>query len=375
MERRLPPSVVQWTRGLNAAWQVVFAGRRGSIRLGAGPCSDHALLVIFEGTRDTPPSVVAVCANAPVASRKGAMPIGDEATARLNALAKMRPGIVFGLPKAEFQKGPFAAFNAAEHLEKHARTEFFAARPLSPAKCLRPDSVVLRHRASLLAHCGIEYVETEGAIVVPTLGPALSICPKAIAAIHRGASDEHSTRRIAKVPGGWRIPYSVVDAGLIARIAKALEPGIRKLRERYDTNADLALPFRANPRRPTTLVECTKLPRCVVEWILRMPPGGLKYDAVLAFAGFANATNRRDEVYDVAIRMCPGIAHQLRKGQRDFTKTTRTCDDIRANPSYYERLGLVCTCAQPQPSAEILSALGVFTPSPGQPETKKQRFF
>lgn len=374
MRRALRPCARRWVEGLDAAWQVVSAGTNDSICLqGSGPHSDNAVLVIFEGKT---PSAVAVQAGATVVTRAGSMPLGQGATDQFNALAKLRTRITFGLSSNQFNRGPIAAFDHRV-VEKHARIEYFTSKPRDPASMLRPETVVLRHIDDLLVHCGIEFVHADdaAAIIVPTLGPALGICPAAIAAIHRGILDPSSTYRMAKVESGWRIPIGVVEAGLVARIGAAFRPGLEKVHERYDENACLKNPFRSNPRRPTALAAVSNLPKCVVKWFLAIPKDGLKNDHRRVFAGFATATNRPDEVYALAHEIRPDLSSQLSQAQK-WKRSTRTCGDVLMNPSMYAKLGLVCDCGESRKRSVAES--DVFTSdsleSPSSEDEKRHRF-
>jgi hypothetical protein len=340
--------VATFVEGLAAAWEVVVAGTGDCIRLPpGGPASDNAVVVVFESPS---PAVVVVPEGVELVRRAGAMPIGPDAVAVLNALSKQRKRVPFGLKPTPFQRGPVAALKTGR-IEQHARLEFFDNAQKDLGRIFGPETAVLRHIDTLLGHCGITVVaRDELAIVVQALGPLLGICPAAIAAIHRGGLDPESTYRIAKVDAGWRIPISIVEAGLVARVAAAFRPGIDVLHDRYDGNGDLAKPFRANPRRPTTLAEVTSLPKCVVRWFLELPKGGLKNQERMTFAGFANATNRAKEVYELATQLRPDLRAQLKEAM-GWKMTRRTCSDVLLFPSKYAAMGLVCDCESEEDSS------------------------
>jgi hypothetical protein len=341
--KQVRPKVVAFFEGLSAVWQVVSAGTRTSIRLPpGGPYSDNAVVVVFEAAPQ--PLITVVPSGVEEVSRAGAMPIGPDAAQLLNALSATRERVSFGLRPVPFERGPIAVLRPGR-IEQHARLERFDGKVLDPVRLLRPLDVVLHHLDALLDHCGIDFARGEDAIVVPTLGPVLGICPAAVGAIPRGSCDPASTYRVAKVPtGGWRIPIGTIEAGVVARVGAALRPGISTLRARYEENADLQKPFRINPRRPTTLAGVTQLPKCVVKWFLQIPPNGLKIEHRKVFAGFANATNRADEVFALACEVRPDLKKQLGEAKQ-WTRVTRTCGDILMRPSNYARLGLACDCA------------------------------
>ena len=347
MIRKLDPKTAAFFEERSAAWQVVSAGTRTQIRLPeGGPFSDNAVVVVFERPV---PSIVVVPAGDELVCRAGAMPIGPEAGARLDELAKLRVRTPFGLRKTAFERGPVAAMkDASKTVENHVRVEFFNGKKSDPIRLFSPRAAVLRHIDSLLEHCGVRVASWDDeAVVVKDLGSALGVVPGAIAAIHRGGSDPESTYRIAKVDNGWRVPISIFEAGLLARVGRAFRAGIDVLHARYDSNRDLEKPFRANPRRPTELASVTKLPRCVVEWFLEIPERGLKIEHRKLFAGFANETNRASEVYEIAKKARPDLIPQLREAE-GWKTIRRTCGDILMNPSKYATLGLVCNCGASQ---------------------------
>lgn len=378
MSRRLGPTVASFFASRTAAWQVVSAGLRNELRLPpGGPFSDNAVAVVFEGRS---PSIVVVPAGEEIVRRAGAMPMGPEAGARLDALAELRVRAPFGLKATELDRGPIAAMkDSSRKIEQHVRLEFFDGKEIDPVRLLTPAGVVLRHVDSILSHCGVavKFLD-DAAIVVETLGPALSLCPGAIGAIPRGNCDPESTFRIARVENGWRIPIGTVEAGVLARISKALRPGIERLHARYDTSGDLAKPFRSNPRRPTRLASVTNLSKCVVKWFLAIPKGGLKIEHRRTFAGFVNATNRAEEVYKLAGELRPDLLPQL-KESKGWKTLRRTCGDVLMNPSRYAALGLVCDCGDASETAlkRAASETDVFSPeSPlSSDEDKRARFF
>ena len=152
--------------------------------------------------------------------------MGPEAGARLDALAELRARTPFGLKATERDRGPVAAMKDPHRkIEQHVRLEFFDGKEIDPVRLLTPAGVVLRHVDSILSDCGVAVkCLDEAAIVVETLGPALSLCPGAIGAIPRGNCDPESTFRIARVENGWRIPIGTVEAGVLARISKRCAP-------------------------------------------------------------------------------------------------------------------------------------------------------
>lgn len=385
MKVALRPRMKRWLQSMKSTWQVVSAGSEDTVWLPhPGPCSDLAVLVVFEGRGTSGSSVAVVPAGVEEVSRAGSMQIGAEAAARLDALANLRPGIVFGLVPTQFETGPVAALGSGE-IEKHLRLEYFDGRR-DPTKIFSVQGTVLRHRDWMLRHCGVVWTPApargpgeapskrsktldeapQGGIIVPDLGSVLGICPGAVANIHRGGNLP-SDLRISRDELGWRIPLSIIDAGLVARVARAFVPGIEKLHARYDENADLKTPFRRNPRRPTVLV-ATSLPRDVVNWMLWLPKDGLKHDQRLIFAGFANATGRREDVYATAKLARPDLADQLCEAQK-WTRVEYTVDDLIQAPEKFERVGLRYT-EEGTPSQK-----DVFTPTPRAKSGPETAFF
>ena len=370
---QLRPRMREFLKLLSGCWQVVVGGPRASVVLpGDGPYSNDAVIVVFDRKSTMEASVVVVPAGVTNVTRAGSMPLGADAVARLNALSKVRPTLVFGLRPAPGDKGPIAAFQWEKQAEMHIRLAHFNFDPHRDAvRCFTPQTVVFRHFDWMLEHCGVDATALDAdSLVVPVLGPLLSVCPGAVGAIPRGSNDPESELRLSRLDAGWRVPRAVLQRGLAARAARWLAPELMRLYFQYCNNPDLERPFRRDKRRATELAERAELPKCFARWFKGIPPSGLKHEHRMVFARFANSTGDPARVCAIAEQDRPDLAPQLKEAKKFQRMTTAGCDDARAGR--YAHVGLVCDCVPPTPASAGPSP---FPPSPcPAPEPKKAHF-
>lgn len=207
-----------------------------------------------------------------------------------------------------------------------AKTAIFSRKEETPnvlhSKVFEPQAIVLGSMTTLISMFSSEPFEIRGdQIIARTLLFFVHILPAAVGRISKEGpnSEEAAPYRIVHktASGEWAAPLSLVQAGLVQRVAAVVDEDIRtSIVPRLVELGTVKGRKRGRKGSSETLAPCFQ------NFLLDLPKNGLKHNDRLLVAKYANETDDPGIVFAHVEDLRPDLKDQLGIARRSWTKVT-----------------------------------------------------